>query len=443
MKIRLSDHFTTARLLRFTFPSVIMMIFTSIYSVVDGLFIANCVGSNALSAINIVFPAIMVLGAFGFMLGAGGSAEVGRALGEGKEDLAKKYFTTLILTILSVGAVLSLAVYLFIEPISRLLGATDLLIDDCVVYGRILAAGNVFFMLQTAFQTFFVLSEKPKLGLLFTISSGITNMIFDFVFVYLFEMGVAGAAFATVMGYAVGGVIPLFYFARKNGSLLRFTKTSLYPRMLLASAANGSSEMVSNLSASVVTMLYNWQMLRLLGEGGVAAITAIMYINFIFVAVNIGFSIGAAPIVSYHFGAKNTAELHNVFRKSLSVIAVVSLAMFAAAEGLSSLLISLFLSSDPEFAAIALHGLRVASVSFLLAGVNIYASSFFTALCDGKISAIISFLRALVFPVTALLTLPYLLNVEGVWLSLVVSDALAFAVSVFFLFAKRKKYGYA
>lgn len=443
MKIRLSDHFTTARLLRFTFPSVIMMIFTSIYSVVDGLFIANCVGSNALSAINIVFPAIMVLGAFGFMLGAGGSAEVGRALGEGKEDLAKKYFTTLILTILTVGAVLSLAVYLFIEPISRLLGATDLLIDDCIVYGRILAAGNVFFMLQTAFQTFFVLSEKPKLGLLFTISSGITNMIFDFVFVYLFEMGVAGAAFATVMGYAVGGVIPLFYFARKNGSLLRFTKTSLYPRMLLASAANGSSEMVSNLSASVVTMLYNWQMLRLLGEGGVAAITAIMYINFIFVAVNIGFSIGAAPIVSYHFGAKNTAELHNVFRKSLSVIAVVSLAMFAAAEGLSSLLISLFLSSDPEFAAIALHGLRVASVSFLLAGVNIYASSFFTALCDGKISAIISFLRALVFPVTALLTLPYLLEVEGVWLSLVVSDALAFAVSVFFLFAKRKKYGYA
>lgn len=443
MKIRLSDHFTTARLLRFTFPSVIMMIFTSIYSVVDGLFIANCVGSNALSAINIVFPAIMVLGAFGFMLGAGGSAEVGRALGEGKEDLAKKYFTTLILTILSVGAVLSLAVYLFIEPISRLLGATDLLIDDCIVYGRILAAGNVFFMLQTAFQTFFVLSEKPKLGLLFTISSGITNMIFDFVFVYLFEMGVAGAAFATVMGYAVGGVIPLFYFARKNGSLLRFTKTSLYPRMLLASAANGSSEMVSNLSASVVTMLYNWQMLRLLGEGGVAAITAIMYINFIFVAVNIGFSIGAAPIVSYHFGAENTAELHNVFRKSLSVIAVVSLAMFAAAEGLSSLLISLFLSSDPEFAAIALHGLRIASVSFLLAGVNIYASSFFTALCDGKISAIISFLRALVFPVTALLTLPYLLDVEGVWLSLVVSDALAFAVSVFFLFVKRKKYGYA
>lgn len=443
MKIRLSDHFTTARLLRFTFPSVIMMIFTSIYSVVDGLFIANCVGSNALSAINIVFPAIMVLGAFGFMLGAGGSAEVGRALGEGKEDLAKKYFTTLILTILSVGAVLSLAVYLFIEPISRLLGATDLLIDDCIVYGRILAAGNVFFMLQTAFQTFFVLSEKPKLGLLFTISSGITNMIFDFVFVYLFEMGVAGAAFATVMGYAVGGVIPLFYFARKNGSLLRFTKTSLYPRMLLASAANGSSEMVSNLSASVVTMLYNWQMLRLLGEGGVAAITAIMYINFIFVAVNIGFSIGAAPIVSYHFGAKNTAELHNVFRKSLSVIAVVSLAMFAAAEGLSSLLISLFLSSDPEFAAIALHGLRIASVSFLLAGVNIYASSFFTALCDGKISAIISFLRALVFPVTALLTLPYLLDVEGVWLSLVVSDALAFSVSVFFLFVKRKKYGYA
>ena len=443
MKIRLSDHFTTSRLLRFTFPSIVMMVFTSIYSVVDGLFIANCVGSNALSAINIIFPALMILGGFGFMLGAGGSAEVGRALGEGKPELAKKYFTTLILTILFLGTLLSALVFLLIRPISVLLGATDLLIDDCIVYGRILAAGNVFFMLQSAFQTFFVLAEKPKLGLLFTVASGLTNIVFDFVFVYLLEMGVAGAAIATVMGYAVGGVIPLFYFLSNNGSLLRFTKTEVYPKMLLSSAANGSSEMVSNISSSVVTMLYNLQMLRLLGEGGVASITVIMYINFIFVAVNIGFAIGAAPVVSYHYGAQNTAELKNVFKRSLGVIAVVSLAMFVLAEALSSLLISLFLSSDPEFAAISLHGLRVASVSFLLAGVNIYASSFFTALCNGKVSALISFLRALVFPVAALLTLPYLFGVEGVWLSLVLSEALAFAISVFFLVFKRKKYQYA
>lgn len=443
MKIRLSDHFTTSRLLRFTFPSIIMMVFTSVYSVVDGLFIANCVGSNALSSINIIFPALMILGAFGFMLGAGGSAEVGRALGEGKPELAKRYFTTLILTILVIGALLSALVFLFIRPISVFLGATDLLIDDCIVYGRILAAGNIFFMLQTAFQTFFVLSEKPKLGLLFTLSSGFTNIIFDFVFVYLFEMGVAGAAVATVMGYMVGGVIPLFYFARKNSSLLRFTKTELYPRMLLASAANGSSEMVSNISSSVVTMLYNWQMLRLLGEGGVASVTVIMYINFIFVAVNIGFAIGAAPIVSYHFGAKNTDELKNVFRKSLGIIGVASLAMFVVAEGLSSFLIDIFLAGDPELAEISLHGLRIASVSFLLAGINIYASSFFTALCDGKVSAIISFLRALVFPAAALLTLPYLLGTEGVWLSVIVSELLAFLVSAAFLFCKRKKYEYA
>lgn len=443
MKIRLSDHFTTSRLLRFTFPSIVMMLFTSIYSVVDGLFIANCVGSNALSAVNIIFPALMILGAFGFMLGAGGSAEVGRALGEGKPVLAKRYFTTLILTILCLGALLSALVFLFIRPISVLLGATDLLIDDCMIYGRILAAGSVFFMLQSAFQTFFILAEKPKLGLLFTVASGLTNIVFDFVFVYLLEMGVAGAAIATVTGYAVGGVIPLFYFLSNNGSLLRFTKTELYPKMLLSSAANGSSEMVSNISSSVVTMLYNLQMLRLLGEGGVASITVIMYINFIFVAVNIGFSIGAAPVVSYHYGAQNTAELKNVFKRSLGVITVVSLAMFVLAEVLSSLLISLFLSSDPEFAAISLHGLRVASVSFLLAGVNIYASSFFTALCNGKVSAIISFLRSLVFPVAALLTLPYLFDVEGVWLSLVLSEALAFAISVFFLVFKRKKYQYA
>lgn len=443
MKIRLSDHFTTSRLLRFAFPSIIMMVFTSVYSVVDGLFIANCVGSNALSSVNIIFPALMILGAFGFMLGAGGSAEVGRALGEGKPELAKRYFTTLILTILAIGALLSALVFLFIRPISVFLGATDLLIDDCIVYGRILAAGNIFFMLQTAFQTFFVLSEKPKLGLLFTLSSGFTNIIFDFVFVYLFEMGVAGAAVATVMGYAVGGVIPLFYFARKNSSLLCFTKTELYPRMLLASAANGSSEMVSNISSSVVTMLYNWQMLRLLGEGGVASVTVIMYINFIFVAVNIGFAIGAAPIVSYHFGAKNTDELKNVFRKSLRIIGVASLAMFVIAEGLSSFLIDIFLSGDPELAEISLHGLRIASVSFLLAGINIYASSFFTALCDGKVSAIISFLRALVFPAAALLTLPYLLGTDGVWLSVIVSELLAFLVSAAFLFCKRKKYEYA
>ena len=443
MKIRLSDHFTTSRLLRFTFPSIVMMVFTSVYSVVDGLFIANCVGSNALSSINIIFPALMILGAFGFMLGAGGSAEVGRALGEGKPELAKRYFTTLILTIITIGAVLSALVFVFVRPISLLLGATDLLIDDCVVYGRILAAGNVFFMLQTAFQTFFVLAEKPKLGLLFTVASGCTNIVFDFVFVYLLDMGVAGAAVATVMGYAVGGVIPLFYFLSKNSSLLRLTKTELYPKMLLSSAGNGSSEMVSNISSSVVTMLYNFQMLRLLGEGGVASITVIMYINFIFVAVNIGFAIGVAPVVSFHYGAKNTEELRNVFRKSLRVILAVSLLMFVAAEALSSLLISLFLSSDPEFAAISLHGLRVASFSFLLAGVNIYASSFFTALCNGKVSAIISFLRALVFPVLALLTLPYLFDVEGVWFSVVVSEGLAFVVSVIFLIFERKKYGYA
>ncbi len=442
MKIRLSDHFTTSRLLRFTFPSIVMMVFTSIYSVVDGLFIANCVGSNALSAINIIFPALMILGAFGFMLGAGGSAEVGRALGEGKPELAKKYFTTLILTIVFLGALLSALVFLLIRPISVLLGATDLLIDDCIIYGRILAAGNVFFMLQSAFQTFFVLAEKPKLGLLFTVASGLTNIVFDFVFVYLLEMGVAGAATATVMGYAVGGVIPLFYFLSNNDSLLRFTKTEIYPKMLLSSAANGSSEMVSNISSSVVTMLYNLQMLRLLGEGGVASITVIMYINFIFVAVNIGFAIGAAPVVSYHYGAQNTAELKNVFKRSLGIIGIVSLIMFVLAEALSSLLISLFLSSDPEFAAISLHGLRVASFSFLLAGVNIYASSFFTALCNGKISAIISFLRALVFPVAALLTLPYLFDVEGVWFSLVLSEALAFAISVFFLIFEKKKYQY-
>ncbi len=441
-RIQLSDHFTLSRLLRFTLPSIIMMVFTSAYSVVDGLFVANLVGESALSSINIVYPLFTVVGAFGFMLGTGGSAQVARTLGEGENQKAKRYFTTICLTIVVIGALLSAVCVIFIRPLSYWLGATENLIDYCVTYGIILSCGMVAFMLQTTFQSFFVVAEKPKFGLALTIASGLTNAFLDWLFIAVFDWGLAGAAFATVAGYCVGGLIPLLYFILPNNSLLRFVKTSLYPRMLLASCANGSSEMVSNISMAIVTFLFNWQMLRLVGEGGVAAITAILYLGFIFIAILIGFSIGVAPVIGFHFGARNREELQGVFKKSMYVVAVVSVAMAILAELVSVPLIAIFLGKGNETIDMAVRGFRLYALSFLLTGFNIFASAFFTALCDGKVSALISFLRTLLLQVIILVALPFALGVDGVWLAAPLTEFLAAIVSIVFLIIKRKKYGY-
>ena len=443
MKIQLSDHFNYTRLLRFTLPSITMMIVTSIYSMVDGLFVSNVVGDAALAAVNVIYPLTMIVGAFGFMLGTGGSAEVARVMGAGEPDRAKQYFTTLILAVLALGTVLGGLCIIFIRPLSLLLGANEALLHDCIVYGVIMLAGSPAFMLQTSFQSFCVVAERPKMGLALSLAAGVTNMVLDYLFIAVLGWGVAGAAAATVIGYAVGGVIPFIYFLLPNQSPLRLVKTRLWPRMLAKSCLNGSSELMSNICSSLVTVLYNRSLMDMIGQQGVAAYTVMMYVAFLFAAVHLGFSMGAAPIFSYQYGAGNTAELQSLFRKCLAIILALSLAMAAAALWLAPFLSAVFVGYDASLLALTIHGFRVFAVSFLFVGMNIFSSSFFTALGDGPVSACISFLRALVFQVAAILLLPLVLELDGVWLATTAAEALALLVSLGFFWGKRNKYHYA
>lgn len=443
MQIQLSDHFTYRKLFRFTLPSVIMMIFTSIYGVVDGLFVSNIVGSNALSSINIVWPLMVVIGAFGFMLGTGGSAEVAKTLGQGKKEMANRYFTMIILTILAIGVVMSVICISFIRPISYMLGASDILIEDCVTYGTIILIGTPAFMLQTTFQTFFITAQKQKIGLLLTVLSGCTNIVLDFLFVYVMKLGLAGAAIATVLGYVVGGVIPFFYFLLPNSSLLRFVKTKLYPKVLLHSAANGSSEMLSNISMSIVTFLYNIQMMHLIGEDGVAAITVILYVHFICISSLLGFSIGVAPIIGFHYGAGDKSELKNLFGKCMKIVLGLSVFMTVFSELFALPMTAMFLRQNNELMKMTVVGFRLYATSFLFCGINIFASAFFTSLCNGMISAIISFLRSLVLQSVMIIFLPMLFGITGIWISLTAAEFLTLFISIYFLISQRKKYGYA
>lgn len=442
MQIRLSDHFTLGRLLRFTLPSVIMMVVASLYSVVDGLFVSNLVGDLALSAVNIVMPIAMIVGAFGFMLGTGGSAIVARTMGEGDRDLANRYFSLFVWCVVGLGAALSLVCVIFMEPIVRLAGASDLLVDDCVTYGRILLAGSVPFMLQTSFQSFFVAAERPHAGLIFSLAAGGTNMVLDYVFIALLDMGIAGAALATVAGYCVGGLIPLVQFLLPGRQGLRMVPTRFYPRQLLHACANGSSELMSNISASIVGILYNIQLMALMGEKGVAAYSVMMYVDFVFVAAFLGFSVGSAPVVSFHYGAANHQELQNVFRKSMTVVAVTSLAMVVLSEGLCRPLSAAFVGYDPELMALTVSGFRLFALSYLFCGVSIFASSFFTALCNGLISALISFLRSFLLRGGLVFLMPLLLGEDGIWISVVVAEGLGAIVSLSLLALLRRRYHY-
>ena len=441
MNIQLSDHFDYGRLLRFTLPSIVMMIFTSMYSVVDGLFISNLVGDMALSAVNIVFPVTMILGAFGFMLGTGGSAIVSRVRGEGKPELADRYFTMIIAAVLLLGAVLSALGAVFAGPVSRLAGASDALIDDCTAYGRIMMGGSVAFMLQTTFQSFFVAAERPRLGLLFTVASGLTNIVGDYVFIAVCRWGIAGAASATVLGYLVGGVIPFFLFL--SGRLpLHLTSPRLYPKVLLEACGNGSSELMSNLSSSLVGILYNWQLMAMLGEQGVAAYSVMMYVDFICLATFFGFSIGSAPIVSYNYGAGNGEELRGIFRRSITLTLAASAVIVAASELLSRPLAAAFVAYDPQLLELTAHGFRLFALSYLFCGINVFVSSFFTALCNGAVSALLSFTRTLLFRGGMVLLLPRVMKEDGIWLAVVAAELTALLCTGGFIVHGRKRYGY-
>ena len=440
--IQLSDHFTYRKLLQFVFPSIVMMIFTSIYGVVDGLFVSNYAGKTAFAAINLVMPFIMVLGGIGFMIGTGGTALVSKILGESDQEKAKRYFSMMILFTVLVGAVLTVVGVVFMRPVALFLGATPEMLADCVLYGRIVNAFTAAFMLQNVFQSFLIAAEKPKLGLAATVAAGVTNMVLDALFVAVFHWGIAGAAIATGLSQCVGGLFPLLYFLRPNTSKLRLVRTKLELRPILNACGNGSSELMSNISSSIVSMVYNFQLLKYLGEDGVSAYGVLMYVQFVFVAIYIGYSIGCAPIVGFHYGAQNHPELKNMLRMSVILMSASGVVLTVLARVLAAPLAKIFVGYDEGLFTLTCHAFRLFSFAFLFAGFNIFASSFFTALGNGLISAAISFLRTLVFQTSSVILLPLLLGVDGIWYAITAAEIFATLISIIFLLAKRRKYHY-
>ena len=443
MKIQLSEHFTYHKLLRFVFPSIVMMIFTSIYSVVDGLFVPNFAGKTALASINLVFPVLMGLSALGFMIGTGGSAIVAKTLGEGEKEKANEYFSMLVYVTAIGGILLSILGALMIPEIARMLGAKGELLDNCILYARISFLSMPAFMLQNVFQSFFVTAEKPKLGLFVIVAAGVTNIVLDFFFVGVLGLGLTGAAVATVCGEFIGGLFPILYFTRPNSSLLRLGKTHFNGRILLQTCINGSSELMTNLSSSIVNSLYNIQLMRFAGENGVAAYGAIMYVNFIFVAIFLGYSIGSAPVISFHYGAGHHDELKNLFQKSLRLIGCWGLMLAVISQFLAIPLSTLFVGYDAELLTMTRQGFRIYCLVYLFNGFNIFGSSFFTALSNGGVSAAISFLRTLVFQIAAVLILPAILGINGIWSAVSAAELLTLCVTVSFLIRQRNKYHYA
>ena len=442
MQIQLSEHFTYSKLLRFTAPSMAMMVFISVYSIVDGFFVSNFVGSTALAAVNIIFPFLMICGAFGFMIGSGGSALVAKTLGENKKFKANQIFSLLIYTTVVSGVVISVSGLICLKPLVSAFNVEGELLADSLLYGHILLPAVTAFMLQYIFQAFFIAAERPNFGFWVTVIAGCINIALDALFVIVFKWGLAGAAWATFISICSSAIIPLVYFVYPNKSPLRLGKTKLYTSAIVKSCTNGFSEFMSNISMSIVAILYNYQMLKFAGESGVAAYGVIAYINFIFLSVFLGYSAGSSPIVSYHFGSSNKQELHNLFRKSLILTGIFAVILTISAEVFTVPLAKIFVSYDENLLEMAVRGFHIYAISFLLAGFNIYASAFFTALNNGLVSAVISFCRTLVFECLCVLILPVFFGLTGIWSAIIVAEILALAVSAAFLIKLKKKYGY-
>lgn len=444
MHIRLSDHFTYRKLLIFTFPSIAMMIFTSIYTVVDGFFVSNFAGKTPFAAVNLIMPVLLILGTVGFMFGTGGTAIVAKTCGEGDIKRANSYFSLFVYVAFAAGVVLAVLGIIFARPIAEVLGASGQLLSDCVVYARIILLALPFFVLQMMFQSFFVAAEKPNLGLGVTITSGVTNMLLDAVLVLLLpqEYKLAGAATATAVSQTIGGVIPLFYFFRENSSMLRLGKTEYQGSVILKACINGSSEFMSNVSMNVVGILYNIQLMKYAGENGIAAYGVMMYVSMIFSAAFIGYSIGTAPVISYHYGAGNSSELKNLLRKGLLLMGVFGLSMSVSAEVFAVPLSRIFVGYDRKLLELTVSGFQIFALSFLFMGFGIFASGFFTALNDGVTSAVISFLRTLVLQTATVMTLPVFMGINGVWISVVAAEFMAVILGAVFLIGKRNRYHY-
>lgn len=442
MNMQLSEHFTGKKLLRFTLPSIVMMIFTSIYGVVDGFFVSNYVGKTPFAAVNFIMPFLMILGAVGFMFGTGGSALISKTMGLGDNEKANRLFSLFVYTTSICGVIIAVLGIIFIRPIATFLGAEGEMLENCVLYGIIILCALPFYMLQFEFQSFFATAEKPNLGLVVTLAAGLTNIILDALFVAIFRWNLVGAALATALSQVVGGFIPIIYFIRKNDSRLRLTKTKFDGIALMRACTNGSSELMSNISSSIVGMLYNAQLMKYAGEDGVAAYGVLMYVNMIFLAVFIGYSVGTAPIIGYHYGANDHSELKSLLKKSSVIIGATSVSMLVLAEILAYPLAKIFVGYDSELMKLTLGGFRIFSFSFLFAGISIFGSSFFTALNNGLISALISFLRALVFQVAAVLILPIFFKINGIWLSVAIAEVMAMIITLVFIVKMKDKYNY-
>lgn len=443
MNIQLSDNFTYSKLIKFTVPTIFMMIITSIYGVVDGLFVSNVVGSDAFASVNLIMPVLMICGAIGFMIGTGGGAFVSKTIGEGDKKKANESFSMLIYLLIIVGLIITVLAVIFIRPISIALGAEDKILEGCVAYGKVLMLGIVPFVLQNSFQSFLVVAEKPKMGLAVSIAAGVTNMVLDFLLIYVLDMGISGAAAATVISQTVGGIIPLIYFIRNNNSPLRIVKARFDFKVIGQSCLNGSSEMFTNLSMSVVNMLYNMQLLKYIGTDGIVAYGVIMYISYIFNGVYIGYSIGTTPIVGYNYGAENKDGIKNLLKKSLIIILMCALILTGLAEMLSGTLAKIFVGYNKELLDLTTKAIRIFSLSFIISGFNVFASSFFTGLNNGIVSGSISFLRTFVFQIIMIFTLPLIFNINGIWMAVIFAEMLALCVSFMFFAKNKAKYEYA
>lgn len=440
--IKLSDHFTYKSLFRFTYSSILMLLFSSIYGIVDGFFVSNYVGKTPFAALNFIMPVLMILGCIGFMFGTGGSAIISKLFGEKNNQKANEIFSMNIFVSVVLSVILGVLGFIFLPQIGYLLGARDEMLSYSVIYGRIIIAALPFYILQYEFQCLFATSEKPKMGLYVTLAAGFANMILDWLFVAVFSFGLVGAAVATAISQFVGGIIPLIYYLRKNTSLLRLCKFKFDGKALLKTCTNGSSEFMSNISMSLVSMLYNYQLTKYAGEDGVAAYGVLMYVSMIFQAIFIGYSVGVAPIVGYNYGSSNNNELKSILQKSFVVIGVCSLFMFLAGEIFSRPLTKIFVSYDENLLSLTSKAFKIFSFSFLFSGISIFGSSFFTALNNGLISALISFLRCLVFQVVAVIVFPLIWKIDGIWFSIVFSEIMSVCTTICFLVIKKKKYNY-
>lgn len=442
MSIQLSEHFDYKKLLRLTFPSIIMLIVTSLYSIVDGFFVSNFIGKSPFAAVNFIMPFLMVIGSLGFMMGTGGGALIAKEMGEGKGEKANQTFSMIVYVSFILSIVLTVLGIAFIRPVAMFLGAKGELLENSVRYGRVFLLGTPAYVLQYEFQCLFATANKPRLGLVITIMAGLANVVFDALLVAVFPLGLEGAAIASVLGQLIGGILPVIYFARENTSLLRLGKFVFHRRDMLRVCLNGSSEMLSNISTSIVGMVYNVQLLKFIGENGVSAYGVLMYVSMIFTGVFIGFSVGSAPVISYHYGAGNTRELKGLKKRCLVVIGFFAGVMFALSMLMSKFVASVFVGYDAELFALTIRAFRIYALSFLFCGFAIFTSSFFTALNNGPVSAAVSFLRTFVFQVLSVLLLPLLIGSDGIWFSIVLADALSLFASFIFLRLMKKKYKY-